>query len=165
MTRVNVKITGDYAVEAHLDEEEAKKRAELLRVMTKLGLELRGIVVDEKLSGQVLKRRTGNLARSTVDTSPMVADEGSQITSAVGFNQRTTPYGVYHEFGVPHSWVIEAKRAQTLRFKPAGGGKFIFRRRVTHPPLPERSFLRSSLREIEPRVAPEIAAALGGTVG
>jgi len=163
--RIRTNVIGTHAVEAYLDTEYEKKYDALLRVMTKLGLQLRGIVVDDKLSGQVLKRRTGNLARSVIDESPQVDEEATKITSAVGFNERTTPYGKFHEFGVNHSWVIEAKRAKALRFKLGGSSKFSFAKRVTHPGLPERSFLRSSLTDISPRVAPTIASDLGGQPG
>ena len=149
-------VKGDTLVEANLGEISAKEHAALVRVMTRLGLELQRQVVDVNLAGAVLKRQTGNLARAqnlkTVDTE-------TEISSSVGFNRATAPYGFYHEFGVPHEWVITAVRAKALRFQ-VGGGQYIFRKSVVHPPLPERSFLRSALKMIAPRVQPEVTAAL-----
>jgi hypothetical protein len=153
---VQFEFVGDTAVEAKLAALPARIHLAVLRVMTKLGLQLHAAVV-ENLSGKVLNRRTGKLASSqnlqTVDTA-------AQITSSVGFNQATVPYGKPHEYGVPHSWIIEPVRAKALRFKPSGGGKFIFAKRVVHPPLKERSFLRSALKDLAPRVGPEVNAAI-----
>jgi hypothetical protein len=45
---------------------------------------------------------------------------------------------------------VIAAKGRALRFEL--GGRVIFRRSVRHPPLPERSFLRSALREMRPNV-------------
>ena len=152
---ITVEVQGDTKVLAYLSGMTARMHAALLRATARLGFELREIVVDKNLAGAVLKRQTGKLAGAQ---NLRVTDRGSVITAAVGFNKNTVPYGAFHEFGVPHSWLIEAKRAKALRFKV--GGKVIFRKRVIHPPLPERSFLRSALAELSPRVLPTLEAAV-----
>ena len=152
---IRIELVGDTAVEAHLDAFSEKLHSRLLAVMQRLTLELWRIVVDENLAGKVLKRQSGALARAQV---PRVAESAEMIVGSVGFNRVTVPYGVYHEFGVPHEWVIEAKKGKALRFML--GGEWVFRKKVVHPPLPERSFLRSALAQIAPQVKAEIEAAI-----
>jgi hypothetical protein len=114
-------------------------------------------VVDEKLAGQVLQRKSGRLA-SAVNFK--VNDGGRIVETVVGFNRNTAPEGVFHEFGVNKSWLIEAKNADFLKFE--WHGVTHFRRKVIHPPLPERSFLRSALTQIVPEVKPTIENELSG---
>lgn len=150
-------LQGQTAVSAEFDKLSNKEHAALLRVITKLGLELQNQVVDVNLGGAVLNRRTGNLARAQ---NLKINDTPTEISANVGFNRATAPYGFYHEYGVPHEWVITAVRAKALRFQVGSG--VLFRKSVTHPALPERSFLRSALTWIQPRVSPEINLALEG---
>ena len=152
---MRVETRGDMEVVARFDAAPAGVHASIFRAMARLGIDLLGYVV-ENLSGSVLKRRTGNLVRAQVMKGPNV--NGGRTDVAVGFNRQTAPYGVYHEKGVPHPWIIEAKRAKALKFQI--GGKTFFRKRVMHPGLPERSFLRSALARIAPRVGPELTAAI-----
>ncbi|HZU90088.1 MAG TPA: hypothetical protein VE993_12600 [Stellaceae bacterium] len=61
------------------------------------------------------------------------------------------------------SWLIQARRAKALRFDPStssAGGRVLYRRSITPPGLPERSFLRSALAEMAPEIAPKIEAAI-----
>lgn len=152
---IKFEVIGDTQVVANLEDISAKQHAAIVKVMRLLGMDLLERVVDVNLAGVVLKRQTGNLARAQV---PTFVDTNEEISAAVGFNKAVAPYGVAHEFGVPHEWVITAVRAKALRFKI--GGQTIFRKSVTHPPLPERSFLRSALAWIEPQVQPKVDAAL-----
>jgi hypothetical protein len=152
---VQFEVLGDTQVISELDDFSARERAAVVKAMKGLGLRLQTIVVDQNLAGAVLNRRTGTLARAQVLTE---VDAEEEISESVGFNKATAPYGVAHEFGVPHEWIIAAVRAKALRFEI--GGKVIFRKSVTHPPLPERSFLRSALAQIAPDVQPTVEAAL-----
>jgi hypothetical protein len=45
------------------------------------------------------------------------------------------------------------------------GGRLVFRRSVTHPPLPARSFLGSALGELQPELVPAVLAELKGVFG
>lgn len=152
---IQIEMTGDDKVQAKFNASPDKIYDRLYATMTKLGLDLLGIVVNDKLSGQVLKRQTGRLAGA--QTMNMSAD-GQNITTQVGFNKSAAPEGEWHEFGVAKFWLIEAKRAKALRFE--WHGEIVFKKRVMHPPLPERSFLRSALKDIYPRVKPELTAAV-----
>jgi phage gpG-like protein len=127
----------------------------IARAVTKLALEMVRLV-QQKLSGPVLKVRTGVL-RSSINSH--VQQTATGATATVGTN---VIYGRFHEFGVPHSWEIVPRSARALAFEI--GGRPIFAMRVTHPPLPERSFLRSSLREMTPRIKEELERAVSETV-
>ncbi len=99
----------------------------------------------EKLSGQVLNVRTGRLRRSI--TSKITEGESGAI-GTVGTN---VSYARIHEFGgTTRAHVIRARNAKSLKFSK--GGLDVFRTSVNHPgsKIPERSFLRSSLRELMP---------------
>ncbi|MGA7887723.1 MAG: hypothetical protein WCA44_18460, partial [Acidobacteriaceae bacterium] len=70
-------------------------------------------------------------------------------------------YAAIHEYGgQTRAHVIEAKNAKALAFQV--GGQTIIRRRVQHPgsKMPERSFLRSSLRDSRDRIVAAIQAAV-----
>lgn len=172
MSEFEVKIVGDTAVEAKLANFDSKLQATLLRAITRLGMDLKTLVVDVNLAGAVLKRQTGNLARAQ-NLKVTETSDPDTITASVGFNKATAIYGVFHEFGVPHSWEIRPKKGKALKI-PLGANAgidfavskaeyaqgFIFRSKVVHPPLPVRSFLRSALKTMAPQVRPAIEAAI-----
>lgn len=149
-------MTGDEQVTAYLGAVPGRVYQNILATITRLGFDLKTLIVDKKLSGDVLKRQSGTLAGA--QNLNVLEDGGTNVTAQVGFNKATAPWGVWHERGVNHSWLIEAKRAKMLRFM--WHGAITFRRSVVHPPLPERSFMRSALAEIAPRVRPELEAAV-----
>ncbi|MBF6560539.1 MAG: HK97 gp10 family phage protein [Candidatus Binataceae bacterium] len=148
---ITVELIGDRALIARLDAIPTRERHELARAVTKLALKLQR-KVQRKLSGQVLKVRTGTL-RSSINTETRTSE--SEVTATVGTNVK---YGRFQEFGVSHAWLIEARNARSLRFEI--GGRTIFRRSVRHPPLPERSFLRSALAEMRPQIEAGLTAAV-----
>lgn len=152
---LQVWLVGDTELIARLNAMPGALQSGIARAVTRLALELQRLV-QQKLSGAVLKVRTGVL-RSSINYQ--VERSATEVTASVGTNVQ---YARYHEFGVPHSWVIRPKSARALAFEV--GGQTIFAMRVTHPPLPERSFLRSSLREMEPRIKEELERAVSGVV-
>lgn len=141
---VTVEVIGDAALVARLDAMPGRVHDGLAPAVTRLGFELQRKVQSEKLTGQVLKVRTGRL-RSSINTE--IEDSGSEVAASVGTN---VSYGKIHEYGVGRSWLVEARNAKALRFTV--GGRTVFARRVVHPPLPERSFLRSALAEMAPAI-------------
>jgi phage gpG-like protein len=104
-------------------------------------------VVKEKLSGQVLNMRSGNLARSIRSET---ADDGATITGRV-YSDGSVPYARIHEFGgTTKAHVIVPSKARALHF--IAGGKQVFASMVRHPgsKIPTRSYLRSALAEMIP---------------
>ena len=125
------------------------------RTVNRLAIELMALV-KQKLSGEVLKVQTGRLRRSIhkkVDAS------ASRVEARVGTN---VEYGKTHELGLTiPAHIVEARRAKALRFQM--NGKTVFAKRVRIPAvkMPQRSFLRASLDQMEPRIRAELEAAVG----
>lgn len=131
-------------------------RAKLATVIQRLAIKFQAHVKEDKLSGQVLNVRTGTLRRSI---NQRVTIGASRIFATVGTN---VEYAGIHEYGgvIPAHTVVPV-RARALRFMPRGGSEFIFRMRAEIPDvvMPERSFLRSVLREMEGEIQSEITRA------
>jgi hypothetical protein len=159
---LKISLTGDGLVEAL-----KRKPAAILSVLSSklnvLLFQLQTAIVANKLSGQMLRRRTGVLAGS-VRVVP-AAVEGSQITGAVQAGGGPSFYASFYELeeaggtgGVPHSWPIMAVRARALSFML--DGKRVFTKRVTHPPLAARPFMTSTLTEQAAKINIELQVAL-----
>jgi hypothetical protein len=156
MIELRVDATGVRAYFTHL---EGRLRVNLVRAIAAATIDLQGYIRSNKLAGQVLKQRTGNLSRAITAFPP--TDTGREISGRVAVD-RTAPYGFFHEYGVPHPWVIEARNAKALRFEI--GGAVVFAKRVTHPGLPERSFMRSALEDKRDAIIARIQAAVAASV-
>lgn len=156
----------------------AKAAHDSLRVvMEDLAIEMQ-TKVKQKLSGDVLHNRTGTLRRSI---NYRMMDDGSNISAAVGTN---IVYAAIHEYGFSGSETVRAhirrSRVQmaqaTHRYKKADGsyglktsmtGKFgkktgviqvrSFTRNMV---MPERSYLRSTLKEMAPTIRKRLADAV-----
>jgi phage gpG-like protein len=112
--------------------------------MQSITINLQRTVITEKLHGQVLKQRSGKLARSIQQESHT---EGETVIGTV-FSAGDVKYARIHEYGgktPPHDIVPDKGGALAFMM----GGKMVFARVVHHPGsvMPERSFLRSSLAE------------------
>jgi len=102
----------------------------------------------EKLSGEVLRNRTGQLRRSI---NQRFRDSGTRIETQVGTNVK---YAAIHEYGFDGP---ETVKAHARKISHAFGRTIAptvvqvrsFERRVR---MPERSFLRSSLNELRPQI-------------
>ncbi len=131
--------------------------------ISRLTLELLRKVKADKLSGQVLNVRTGRLRRSItqrVETSP------GQITGIVGTNVK---YARVHEFGFtgPQSVKAHVRQIKSAFGRSLSGTRpVIVRAHSRNVHIPERSFLRSALADMEPRIRSQmrelIARELGG---
>jgi phage gpG-like protein len=149
-------LVGDTQLIARLNAMPDRLRSGIVRAITRLGFQLEARV-KQKLSGEVLKVRTGTL-RNSIHTR--VAQSTSSVTASVGTNVK---YARIHEFGgrtpahtIPKGGALPKGRALAFEWR----GQQVFFRKVNHPGsrIPERSFLRSALKELEPRIKAELEA-------
>src|ERR1700689_4434126 len=86
-----------------------------------------------KLSGEVLKVRTGVL-RGSVNAG--TTTDGTTITGTVQSSGGPAFYGRVHEFGAPSAWQIVATKSKALAFQMSvkQGAEKVFARSVVHPP-------------------------------
>jgi len=135
-------------------------RERLRAEIERQSIRVTGIVKRDKLSGQVLKNRTGTLRRKinyTVRETPTV------ITGTVGVK---LAYAAAHEYGLDK---IETVREHLRRITQAFG-RPIEPMQVSvgshqrHMHIPERSFLRSTLREQAPTIRQALIAAVKGAI-
>lgn len=118
--------------------------------MNLLNTRLQQRIQNQKLSGQVLKQRSGKLKRS-IEVIPARSNRAEgKITGGVRGAGGPAFYGRFHEFGTEDWYTIPKKgkplTKQALRF--IIDNKVIFAKRVNHPPIEERSFLRSAQEEM-----------------
>ena len=133
--------------------------------VSRMALRLLARVKADKLSGQVLKVRTGRLRRSI---NQRVVREGQGVYGYVGTN---VDYGAVHEYGFQGTVSVRAhirklssrdmvgfiggketsKRTSIKRTKTASGVQFVGAH-TRNVKLPEKSFLRSALREMQPEI-------------
>ncbi len=138
----------DRAVQAKLDAMPAKVRGRLEQAVYTLAEKLRSHIIQDKLLGQVLNRRSGRLGQSI---QQKVESSGTSITGKV-YSAGDVKYAAIHEFGghIPAREIV-AKNAQALAFTM--GGKQVFAKKVNWPgaTMPERSFMRLISRRHERR--------------
>jgi phage gpG-like protein len=146
---------------AGLDTMPAQVVAAVATKMKALTINLQRHVITDKLHGQVLKQRSGKLARSIQRET---RTEGELVVGEI-FSTGDVKYARIHEYGgTTKAHDIIPTKAQALRFAFAGavggplGPNLVFAKVVHHPgsKIPERSFLRSSLAD----QASEIVAGL-----
>jgi hypothetical protein len=147
---IEAQVLGDAAVLARLGRVTPAVRARVARTLERLAIRLQGIVKAEKLSGQVLQNRTGQLRASIAYT---VTDAPEAITARVGvFLGPALRYGRAHEYGFRGPVSVRAHvrtirqafgRPIAPRAVPIAG----FTRQMN---LRERAYLRGALAEFEP---------------
>ena len=111
---------------------------------------------QDKLSGQVLKSRSGSL-RSSIDLT--VDQSGGAITASVSSGSR---YAGAQEYGFAGTVSVRTSlRRITKAFgRPIAETTINVRAYDRRMDLPERSFLRSALEDMGPAVREEVQAAL-----
>lgn len=157
--------------------------------LTRLMLLLQRHIVRDKLSGQVLHRRSGKLAQSIV-AYPTEAS-GTELQGRVEGASGPAWYGRVHEFGGTHEYEIHPVNGRALAFFAEGysavpGGRQIMRgmsqntnlnRKVKaiasfnaqggvvvaavlhHPPALRRPFMLPSALEMRPQILTELKEA------
>jgi phage gpG-like protein len=125
--------------------------------MAKLVIKLTRKIKQEKLSGQVLKNRTGRLRGSI---NPKISQSETVIEGIVGTNKEYAPIHEYggsfigarkHLMHPPH--LITRAHGERVMTGSPFGMKF-----------PERSFMRTALSEMEPEIRAEFEKAVFGVI-
>lgn len=131
-----------------------KATAALRTAITREVIELANYVKASKLSGQVLKNRTGNLRRAVRAYPPAVSL--TIVRGEVAVDRAASKYGKVHEFGgrvnIPAHEVREHVRA--------GHQVRAHMVRAHGATYPERSFMRSSLRDRRAQIVQSIQRAV-----
>jgi len=136
--------------------------AEMRRVLNKLSIEAQAAVKSQKLSGQVLHVRSGTLRRSI---NRKVFEDATGFFAQVGTNVK---YAAAHEYGFSGSVSVKShvRKIRSKAAKPTKSGKgkesvrqVVVREHSRFVHLPERSFLRSTVKEMFPRIQQELKAA------
>ena len=132
----------------------------LLRGIAHLGIELQRHVQQDKLSGQVLRSRTGSL-RSSV--SLQVDQSGGAVTASVFTDSR---YAGAQEYGFAGTVSVRAslRRIREAFGRPIAEKAISVRAYDRRMDLPERSFLRSAVEDIASAIRDEVEAALAEAV-
>lgn len=115
---------------------------EIEQEMTAISIDLQSYVKANKLSGQILKNRTGNLRRA-IDRAVLRSSSG--VTATVGVSPNAAKYAGVHEYGGDIN--IPAVSGKLMVFTVGGHVRFTMKHRAFTVHMPERSFLRSSLAE------------------
>src|SRR6266702_3268297 len=150
MIELTAEVVGVESVRASLGDLPDQVRARVRVQVRRLGLELLRKVKSEKLSGQVLKVRTGLLRRSI---NEQTTEQGDRIESAVGTN---VVYGRFWELGFRG---LEQVKAHTHTLHGVVAQVRAYSRRVNQGPRP---FLRPALDEMRDQVVEQLTAAATG---
>lgn len=164
MSNFSVSIRAE-ALMARLKDGKVKLHANMLRTVTRLSIEVQAAVKAEKLTGQVLHVRTGTLRRSI---NRQVTDDERGIMATVGTNVR---YAAVHEYGfrgavsireyirrVPSrdTWgfiaTSQTKKLTRVKWMKTSEGFARVRAHTRNMNMPERSFLRSTLKDFRQRI-------------
>ena len=161
---LEINITGDTQAVARFSSMSDRVRASIRDAMQREWYGLQAAVVTEKLSGDPLHRRTGVLASSIAVGGSQTASEftetPAQMVGKVGTN---VFYGRIHESGGTFN-VPEHTRTGGLSVKDVFvAGRSGFREimvRAHTVTFPERSFLRSALRDRSTQIREAMAKAV-----
>lgn len=145
------KLSGDSEVLLRLKSMSVRVQSALRAEIQRQAIALTRYVKETKLSGQVLKNRTGTLRRKI---NYEITDSETAVTASVGVK---LSYAAAHEYGFDgvvtvrdHVRAVKSRNARGQidgkRRTIAQGVAFVHTYQ-RHMHLPERSYLRSSLRE------------------
>lgn len=154
---LKIELKGDQVLLERIDARPEGMRRALTREVTAIILELERHIKADKLSGQVLHVRSGDLRRSVHSVLPVTQTP----TGVVGQVAQSgdVKYGRIHEFGgKTPAHIIEAKKGEALAFM--WRGKQVFFKKVNHPgsTMPERSYMRSGLADMRSEITLRLRA-------
>jgi hypothetical protein len=128
---------------------------EIMKSMGEVNNSLRTHIMTDKLSGQVLHSRKGNLKRNILQIPATI--EGNTIAGGVALGANA-PYGLAHEYGASIPERVPTKHKSLHWIGKSGEEVFAMRARAFV--LPERSFMRSSFREFRDQIEDAMRAAV-----
>jgi phage gpG-like protein len=161
---VTVEVRGDAEVAARFARLSERGVREVRRAIEQLCVQDEALV-KQKLSGEVLNVVTGALRSSIFHE---VESTGDTIIGRIA-SSGDVKYAAIHEFGgtISHpggtAYIVIAGQGATFisNAVAAGLGTRISGRTAPHTiHMPERSFLRSALREMEPKIRTTLEAAV-----
>lgn len=144
MIDVKLEVNGGKEFSTKLKVMPEKMNRSLTKAITILTIELKNYIVKDKLTNNVLNVRTGNLRRSI---QQVVNSQPDNVTGEV-FSAGDVKYAAIHEFG----GTIKS-RLGTGEGKPKPNGKATI-------VMPERSYMRSSLKEFQTRIQSRLSIAV-----
>jgi hypothetical protein len=160
---IEVTITGDDRVEARLRTLPEKLRSAISDVLKGEWYRVQAAVVTGKLSGDPLHRRTGVLASSInvggTDTATAFEESPTEIVGRIGTKVR---YGKVHEDGGTYNVPAHERMLSQVFGRPVEPHAIsVAAHSVT---FPQRSFLRSTLREMAPTLRANIERAVSSAL-
>ncbi len=138
-----------------------KVQTAIMQSVGRSALRLQREVMQNRLSGQVLNVRTGNLRRSI---HQQVTNTGSAVIGEVNTNVR---YGAAHEYGFAGTVNVKASLRQVRQAfgRPLKSPRYVqVRAHSRNVKLPERSFLRSALRDMKPEIEADLRNSVKGVL-
>lgn len=126
----------------------------LVPALDKIGIDLVTYIVRDKLSGQVLHRRSGTLSNAITHTAPEVT--GTSVGTKVGVFSGV-PYARPLEYGAE----IPPVSGPLMVFS-AKDGSTVFTRKRKGFTLREYAYLRGSLADQRDHIVEQISAAVQG---
>ena len=153
---ITARLIGDDLVLEWLRDAPDAVASGIAQAIAQLGIEVQRHIQDDELSGQMLAVRSGSL-KSSID---LQIDQDSQGISATVYSD--SKYADAHEYGFTGTVDVKAGlRRITQAFRRPISEKTInvraYRRRME---LPEHSFMRSALEDMDPQIRDEVEAAL-----
>lgn len=124
--------------------------------VTLLMLKLQQHIVGQKLSGQVLKPRSGKLLESVQPDETRVS--GAVIMGSVRAGGDQAFYAPFHEHGGSRPYDIYPLSKQALFFNWQGKDWLV--RHVVRKPLPARPYMSTSLEEMKEEIVTGIRQAV-----
>ena len=148
MSAIKVDIKGAERLVYNMMRMPQESRARLKRAVQFFGLLLVQHIQSQKLSGQALHQRTGRLKASIHEET---TDSDTHVRTDVGTN---VEYARVHEYGFqgPSGVKGHMRTIKQAFGKPIAAKEIYVRPFFRGTNMPERSFMRSSLRELEPRI-------------
>lgn len=164
---IAITLSGDAAVVARFNDARVKVPQRVTDAVGRETMALTAYVKEQKLSGQVLKNWSGTLRRKI---NGRVTQEGTTVSGRVGV---LLAYAAAHEYGFDgvvnvreyfrrlksftrEAYTTKSGKQRTRKVHDEGR----VRAHSRHMHVPERSFLRSSLRENAPKIQQALAAAV-----
>lgn len=95
-------VTGDKELILYIGTIEHSIAENITREISLIMAELKEYVKNEKLQGQALFERTGNLRNSVSDSISSARDIVEGTLSATGVSDKGFPYGYVHEYNLGH---------------------------------------------------------------